>query len=411
MKLIAVDDGHGMETAGKRTPPFSDGTVMRENEFNRAVIAYLDAALQRCGFLTLLVAPGDDDVPLSTRTELSNNAIRNKYNRPADLYISIHTNAFTGEWQDKARGIETYHYPDVEDGKRAAQIIHSHLLRGTNLPDRGVKTADFYVLRHTTMTAVLVECGFMDNREEAELLRSEAYRKECAEEIVTGICEYFSVEYVPEGQPAGTSIAGSAQSTVEQAQEWARNRGAAQAFIDVAPIYWRLGAEIGIRPEVAYAQAAKETAFGRFGGVVDRSFHNWCGLKTTQGGSNSDPNAHAQFPDDETGVLAHLQHLALYAGVEVSGEIVDPRHFSSIEGTARTVESLGGKWALAADYGQSIVRDYLEGLQQTKIFTPPVDNSVDKEAAEKVIGVLGALWTASADKRRQAGAGCGTLCC
>ncbi|UFJ40105.1 N-acetylmuramoyl-L-alanine amidase [Brevibacillus humidisoli] len=199
----------------------------------------------------------------------------------------------------------------------------------------------------------------------------------------------------------GTPIAGQAQATVQQAQEWARNRGASQAFIDVAPIYWRLGAEMGIRAEVAYAQAAKETAFGRFGGVVTRDHHNWCGLKTTQGGANSDPYAHAKFPDDETGVLAHLQHLALYAGVEVTGKIVDPRHFSSIEGTAPTVEELGGKWAPAADYGQSIVKDYLAGLLATKVSTPPVDNAVDREAAEKVIGVLGALWIASADKKVQ----------
>ena len=159
-----------------------------------------------------------------------------------------------------------------------------------------------------------------------------------------------------------TPIAGHAQATVQQAQEWARQRKADQAFIDVAPIYWRLAAEMGIRPEVAYAQAAKETAFGRFGGVVDRSFHNWCGLKTSQGGSNSDPNAHARFPDDETGIRAHLQHLALYAGVDVKGKIVDPRHFTSISGTAKTVEDLGGKWAPDADYGRSIVRDYLLSL-------------------------------------------------
>ncbi|MBO8165091.1 MAG: trypsin-like peptidase domain-containing protein, partial [Brevibacillus sp.] len=139
---------------------------------------------------------------------------------------------------------------------------------------------------------------------------------------------------------------------------------------------------MGIRPEVAYAQAAKETAFGRFGGVVTRDHHNWCGLKTTKGGSNSDPYAHAKFPDDEVGVLAHLQHLALYAGVEVTGRIVDPRHFSSIEGTAPTVEALGGKWAPAADYGQSIVRDYLAGLLETKVSTPPVEKPVEHWAQQ-----------------------------
>ncbi len=47
---IALDDGHGMETAGKRTPKFNDGTFMRENEFNRAVVNYLNVELKRCGF-------------------------------------------------------------------------------------------------------------------------------------------------------------------------------------------------------------------------------------------------------------------------------------------------------------------------------------------------------------------------
>lgn len=67
-ELIALCDGHGMETAGKRTPMFSDGTFMRENEFNRAVVALLDVHLKRCGFRTLIVAPTDIDTPLRTRT-------------------------------------------------------------------------------------------------------------------------------------------------------------------------------------------------------------------------------------------------------------------------------------------------------------------------------------------------------
>lgn len=164
---------------------------------------------------------------------------------------------------------------------------------------------------------------------------------------------------------ASTPIAGPAQATIAQAQAWAGNAKANQAFIDVAPIYWRIGKEMGIRPEIAYAQSALETGFGKFGGVVNQSFHNWSGLKTAQGGSNSDPNAHARFPNDETGVRAHLQHLGLYAGVPLAGPIVDPRHFPTVRGTATTVEALGGKWSPAADYGTVIVRDYLHPLLTT----------------------------------------------
>ncbi|RNB66491.1 copper amine oxidase N-terminal domain-containing protein [Brevibacillus borstelensis] len=57
--------------------------------------------------------------------------------------------------------------------------------------------------------------------------------------------------------------------------------------------------------------------------------------------------------------------------------MVDPRHFPSVRGTAKTVESLGGKWAPAADYGKAIT-ELLAGLLTTKVSTPPVDKSVEK---------------------------------
>ncbi|WP_124728853.1 N-acetylmuramoyl-L-alanine amidase [Staphylospora marina] len=131
--LIALDDGHGMQTAGKRTPPIPQlgGRVIRENEFNRAVVALLDQELKRCGFRTLLVAPTDDDTPLATRTNRANSA-------GAHLYVSCHYNAGGGE------GIETFHYPGSAKGKQAAQVIHQHLLNsGVNRKNRGVKTAKF----------------------------------------------------------------------------------------------------------------------------------------------------------------------------------------------------------------------------------------------------------------------------
>lgn len=195
-KLIAIDDGHGMSTPGKRTPIFQDGTVspetgkpyMHENEFNRAVASLLAQHLIRCGFRILMVAPGDDDVPLRTRTDTANNA-------SADFYISIHANALSGSWGN-ANGIETYHYPNSREGERAARAIHAQMLQGTRLKDRGVKTANFHVLRESRMTAVLVECAFMDNLQEAKLLLSHAYRSECAKEIAKGICEYFGVQYI-----------------------------------------------------------------------------------------------------------------------------------------------------------------------------------------------------------------------
>ena len=82
--LIALDDGHGMETPGKRTTPLTKdlyingklirkkGQVIKENEFNKAVVNYLEKALKRCGFDVLLVAAGDSDVSLKTRVSRAN---------------------------------------------------------------------------------------------------------------------------------------------------------------------------------------------------------------------------------------------------------------------------------------------------------------------------------------------------
>ena len=188
-KLIALDDGHGMETAGKRTPVLPDGTVMRENEFNRRVVALLDGHLQRCGFRTLPVAPTDVDTPLKARTDAANAA-------NADLYVSVHANAVGAGELNGTRGIETFHYTSASsESRRAAAILHRNLIDGTPLPDRGVKSANFHVLRETHMPAVLVECGFMTNVSDAALLRSEAYRAECAEELARGVCEYFGTIY------------------------------------------------------------------------------------------------------------------------------------------------------------------------------------------------------------------------
>ena len=192
---IAIDDGHGMETAGKRTPAFSDGSVMRENEFNRAVVAYLHDELIRNGFSVVLTAPEDTDTSLATRVQRANDA-------HADYFISVHANAFGNGWND-ANGVESFVYAQ-NDAKTTglARCIQHELIQATGLRDRGVKeNPTLYVLRKTTMPAVLCECGFMTNAAEAKLLKSDAYRKKCATSICKGICAFVGKVYQEEKSP------------------------------------------------------------------------------------------------------------------------------------------------------------------------------------------------------------------
>lgn len=172
---------------------------------------------------------------------------------------------------------------------------------------------------------------------------------------------------LPAAAAARTPVLGEPQVGVEQARAWARAQGATPTFVRLASLYWTLAPKHGVRPEVAYAQAAKETAFGRFGGVLDASFRNPCGLKVTAGGGNYDPKAHKRFPSWRAGVIAHLDHLALYAGAPgfPKERTPDPRHFPFLAGKAPTVESLGGKWAPSRTYGREVVRLAL-GLGMTR---------------------------------------------
>lgn len=177
---IMLDAGHGYSTAGKRS---FDG--IREYEFNRKVAAYAKEWLETYQNMVVYFAHSDDrDVPLQERTDAAN--LLN-----VDAYVAIHANAYGTSWND-ANGIETYVYPTKpQEAYQLAQKIQQHLVALTGLSNRGVKTADFHVLRETHMTAVLTECGFYTNHHEVALMRSESYQRTCAQALVQGIVEQY----------------------------------------------------------------------------------------------------------------------------------------------------------------------------------------------------------------------------
>ena len=154
-----------------------------------------------------------------------------------------------------------------------------------------------------------------------------------------------------------TSITGNAQVTVEQAQAWAKAKGAHQRFIDIAPIYWYYGEVFGIRPEVMYAQAGKETAYGNYGGAVLPEMNNWAGIKIKKPTGDKTED-HETFATPEDGVRAHYNHMAAYVGLAPVGEPHDRYYVvKSIAwaGTVKYVEQLGGRWCPDINYGYDIM--------------------------------------------------------
>lgn len=157
------------------------------------------------------------------------------------------------------------------------------------------------------------------------------------------------------------SIISESPVSMEVAKMWAKQKGATDTFIALADLYWAYTpSHGGVNPLVAYIQAAIETGYGKFGGVINESFCNPCGLKVSSGGGNYDANAHKRFGSWDEGVQAHLDHLALYAGAVgyPRSNTYDPRHFKSIYGKATSVRGLAGSWASDSSYGNKLVNAY-----------------------------------------------------
>lgn len=161
------------------------------------------------------------------------------------------------------------------------------------------------------------------------------------------------------------NIISESQVTAKQAENWAKSKGATETFIELADLYFNYYQEHGnVNPAIAYVQAAKETGYGKFGGVLDESYNNPCGLKIAAGGLDTDKDAHKRFSNWGEGVQAHLDHLALYAGASgyPRNNSYDERQFKTIKATAFTVNSLGGKWAPSSTYGEEVNSLYKELL-------------------------------------------------
>lgn len=187
--LVCIDAGHGKNTAGKRSPDKS----FFEYEFNRYVASRIKYHLERHGVKVLLTAPNDEDVALTTRCAIANNA-------NADIFVSIHANAYgDGKNWTSPSGWEVFYSDGSKEGIKLAQAIHSENIPAVGLRDRGIKsTSEFTVVRKTKMPAVLIEHFFFTNKEELTKCNTLEYREKFAILDTKGILKYLNVEWVDE---------------------------------------------------------------------------------------------------------------------------------------------------------------------------------------------------------------------
>jgi len=136
--------------------------------------------LEQQGIQAVLTRQDDIDLDLAPRVKLAEQL-------NATVFVSIHANSIDLSRPDIS-GLETYYY---DSGLELAQTIHSRILQDIGIQDRRVRSARFYVLRKTTMPAVLVEVGFVTGQDDASKLSNPAYRSQMAAAIARGIVEYI----------------------------------------------------------------------------------------------------------------------------------------------------------------------------------------------------------------------------
>ncbi len=193
--LWCLDNGHGRQTPGKRSPLFDDGeTRFMEYEFNRDIVARIIKQLDREGISYFITVPEVDiDDFLKGRVDRANV----KESKLPKIFVSIHSNAAPArsseDWApDSISGIETWFYHGSKSGQRLASVFQKHLVNETGWVNRHLKSrpnGQFYVLRKTRMPSVLTENGFYNNRiQVAELMKPEI-RQKIADAHVKAILE------------------------------------------------------------------------------------------------------------------------------------------------------------------------------------------------------------------------------
>lgn len=191
MKKIAIDAGHGLYTAGKRCERVFDQKETREWIINNAVAKKVVDLLKNyeCEIIRTDDIMGITDVALESRCKKANN-----FN--ADVFISIHHNAT--DIKNKATGIEVYCCKGASNQTlNLRDTMYNALLQANeNKGNRadGTREEDFYVLKHTKMSAVLIENGFMSTKTDVELILTDEYQLKSATGIVNALVKFLDLK-------------------------------------------------------------------------------------------------------------------------------------------------------------------------------------------------------------------------
>ena len=191
---IILDAGHGGFDGGAVA---NDGTV--EKDINLNITLTLEKMLKQSGFEVVMTRTDDsstesnsnDKIAKKKKSDLNNRLeLMKKYDDA--VFVSIHLNKFT---TSAARGSQIFYSSKVDSSKNLADSIQNSIVRKIQPENTRVNkksTSSTYILHNATVPAVIVECGFLSNKAELELLKNEEYQNKMAFCIYCGILDFYN---------------------------------------------------------------------------------------------------------------------------------------------------------------------------------------------------------------------------
>lgn len=187
--VIVIDPGHGESDYGTHS---LGKFKYHEKYLNLTTAEILKGFLQKYGYRVVMTRSDDTFVSLENRAQLANNL-------NTKLFVSVHYNSAPNV---DAEGVEVFYYRSdanksrVSESKLLAQCVLDKIIKSTKAPSRGVKHANFVVIKQTKMPAILVEGGFLTNTGEMDKIKTHAYQRKIALGIAQGIKDFLAKENV-----------------------------------------------------------------------------------------------------------------------------------------------------------------------------------------------------------------------
>lgn len=189
-KVIVIDAGHGGKDPGKVGV---NGAL--EKDINLAIALILRDLMEAEGYKVVMVRETDCGLYEESDSNKKNADMRNRVKLIEEvkplLAVSIHQNSFT---QESSSGAQVFYYKGSVEGKKLASVmqktIKDYIGDGNHRVEK--ENTAYYMLKKSTCPLVIIECGFLSNYREANLLMTNEYQTKMAEAIQNGILKYLS---------------------------------------------------------------------------------------------------------------------------------------------------------------------------------------------------------------------------